>query len=407
MIVILFDPKFALDAKKIANDIFVAFHKNVEISLVEITVGGKWSTSPDWDDLLIVLFDQEDSSQTAHFFIDDFIKSRGKRALLLPVAMDVDHRKPPRAAEKIKAIPYDDSAKGIDGLLVKRVGGMLGLRIQGRDSKIFISYRESDGARIAEQIFNHLQALGHTPFQDQAREHDGDTKILPGMSVQEEIEAALVEASLVLLIDTSHAPESKWIRLEVETADSTLVPVLPVVFRSADDRKIGPRFRSLQALQRWVAIDNYDTKRQTALTDAQLDRIVYEIETYMCEIFRRKCRVPFIVEKEFAQNGFDWQVKDKSLFIYGSAKGGGRVRTKVITHCSIFDQIYHPSMARFRKFINASDRANYSLFVYDGELLSEAELSDMLEHEKDDVVVLHHQELSSLISSNFTNLGAA
>lgn len=407
MIVILFDPKFALDAKKIGDDIFVAFHKNVEVYLDEIRAGGKWPASPDWDDLLIVLFDKDDFPPSGNLFIEDFIRSRGTRALLLPVAMDINHRKPPEAAERIKALPYDDSAKGVDGLLVKRVGGMLGLRVQGRDSKIFISYRERDGAFIAEQIFNHLHELGHTPFQDQAKERDGDTMILPGVPVQDEIEAALADASLVLLIDTPRAPESVWIRVEVDTADSTLVPILPVVFRNLGDRKIGPRFRSLQALQRWVMIDNFDTTQRTALSNADLDRIVYELETYMCEIFRRKCRVPFIVEREFTQYGFDWQIKNKPLFIYGSAKGAGRVNTRVLTHCSIFDQIYQPSMSSFRKFISSSDRANYSLFVYDGEFLSDTELSDMLAHESDDVVVLHHQELSVLIASNFTKLGAA
>lgn len=405
MIVILFEPRFAGEAATIAENIAVTFHRNVDIELVEATAGCGWPKESNWDDLLVLIYDATPFSNDGNVFIEDFLRIRGRHALMLPVAMDLDNRMPPPPAAKIKALPYDDAAKGTNGLLVKRVGGMLGLRIQGRDSKIFISYRESDGTRIANQIYSHLESLGHTPWRDQAVELDGDTKILPGTPVQSEIDEALSDASLLLLIDTPMAPESQWIRHEVDTADSMLIPVLPVCFRSSQDKKRGPRFRSLLALQRWVAIDGYDTDNQPALSEAQLNTIVQELETYLCEIFRRKCRVPFIVENEFLQHGFDWKVKSKPLFMYSSLKGGNRVRTSVITHCSIFDQIYKPSMNRFRKFINDTDKTNYSLFVYDGVLLSELELEELLESQIDDVVVLHHQELSSLIASNFTNLG--
>jgi hypothetical protein len=407
MIVLLFEPRFADDAATIAENIAVAFHENVQIALIEAVAGCCWPSASNWDDLLLVLYGGNIFSRDGNAFIDEFLRLRGRHALLLPVAMDINNRKPPLAAEKIKALPYDGLSKGVNGLLVKRVGGMLGLRVQGRDSKIFISYRESDGALIADQIYSHLESLGHSPWRDQAVELDGDTKILPGTAVQAQIDEALSNASLVLLIDTPMAPESQWIRHEVDTADSMLIPILPVCFRDSLDTKRGPRFRSLLALQRWVAIDNHDADNALPLSEAQLNVIVSELETYLCEIFRRKCRVPFIVEKEFLQYGFDWTIKDKPLFMFGSLKNGGRVRTSVITHCSIFDQIYKPSMIRFRKFINVSDKTNYSLFVYDGDLLSDIELRDLLEQQDDDVVVLHHQELSSLISSNFSNLGIA
>jgi len=104
---------------------------------------------------------------------------------------------------------------------------MLGLRVQGRDSKIFISYRASDGARIAQQLYTHLESLGHRPFLDQAREIDGETKILPGSPVQDQIDEALDEARLVLLIDTPDAPHSLWIKHEVDTANALLLPILP------------------------------------------------------------------------------------------------------------------------------------------------------------------------------------
>jgi hypothetical protein len=407
MILILFESRFASDVDQITADIEKAFRGNVEVGLLPAETGGVWPALPAWDDLLLILFDTNVFPHPGNKLIDDFMLQRGRRALVLPIAINPAQRRPPPSAENIKALPYNNEAKGESGRLIKRIGGMLGLRLQGRDSKIFISYRATDGTLIADQIYSHLSAIGHSPWQDQAIELDGDTKILPGSEVQVQIDDVLASASLVLLIDSPMAHESKWIRHEVETADSMLIPILPICFKSPFEVRKGPRFRSLLLLQRWVEIDNVDIHNANPLSNDQLERVVLEIETYLCEIFRRKCRVPFIVEKEFLHYGFDWTVKDKPLYMFGSVKVGGRLSTTIISHCSIFDQIYKPSMQRFRKYVNQSDKANYSLFIYDGDLLSDEELANMLGNDEGEVVVLHHQELSSLISSNFKNLGTS
>ena len=49
---------------------------------------------------------------------------------------------------------------------------------------------------------------------------------------------------------------------------------------------------------------------------------------------------------------------------------------------------------------------NYSLFIYDGELLPEQQIEEIAAGDGD-VIVLHHQELAALIDSNFTMLRAA
>jgi hypothetical protein len=246
--------------------------------------------------------------------------------------------------------------------------------------------------------------LGFSPWLDEAIELDGHSAILPGSPVQAQIDSALANASLVLLLDTPSAPQSIWIKHEVDTADAMLIPILPICFRNSEDSRQGPRFRSLIALQRWVSIPNPSMSLAPPLSLAQLDDIVREAETYLCEIFRRKCRVPFIVENEFVTKGYDWSVRDKALLMFESSKKGGRVHTRIISHCSIFDQIYGPAITHFRRFIDAIGSLNYSLFIYDGELLTNIELEDVVENQDGKVIVLHHQELSSLISSNFSNL---
>jgi hypothetical protein len=359
-----------------------------------------------WDDLLITVFDDAPFPDSGNQFIAQYLNQRGGDAMLLPVALDPASPKPPKPSEAIKALLYDSSAAGERGRLANRAGGMLGLRVQGRHTKLFISYRAADGSTIAEQLNAHLRGIGYQTFLDQAKEFDGEPTILPGNAVQKEINEALSTASLVLLVDTPKAHESKWIRHEIDTADGLLLPVLPICFRDKSDSKKGTRFRSLLALGRWLQFQT-PTAGTAPLNGDQLNAIVSETEGYLCEIFRRKCRIPFLVKKEFISHGFAWAVLDQKLLMFESTRTGGRLTTKIVNHCSIFDAIYEPAIRRFEAYLKKARHANYSLFIYDGELLPAHEVQDLAKGCPDFVVVLHHQELAALIDSHFTMLSAA
>ena len=117
--------------------------------------------------------------------------------------------------------------------------------------------------------------------------------------------------------------------------------------------------------------------------------------------------MPFLVEKEFLSHGFAWKVLDQRLLMFESSKSQTlRLQIKVLSHCSVFDPIYTPAIKRFGTFLKATGRSNFSLFIYDGELLPEPQLQEIVEAEDAQVIVLHHQELAALIDSNFTALGA-
>lgn len=90
-----------------------------------------------------------------------------------------------------------------------------------------------------------------------------------------------------------------------------------------------------------------------------------------------------------------------------SKSHGRRLRTKILSHCSIFDQIYAPAVARFRRFLIATGHPNYSLFIYDGGLLSDVQMEELVETQDDPVIILHHQELAALIDSKFSALGTS
>jgi hypothetical protein len=85
-------------------------------------------------------------------------------------------------------------------------------------------------------------------------------------------------------------------------------------------------------------------------------------------------------------------------------KFSSRLDRTVHSHCSIFSQIYDPARARIKSFLQTQPPANHALFIYDGDLLSDEDLQDYLD---DDMIILHHQELSALLASDFTKLGGA
>ncbi|WFU62674.1 toll/interleukin-1 receptor domain-containing protein [Bradyrhizobium brasilense] len=407
MIALLYQKGCLRIARSIASDLKTAFAGSIPVQLISAEAPFRWSEDPSWDDLLIALYrDSETFGDSGNGFIEEYIDRRKGQASLLPVSLASKPQKPPSAVAGVKALEFDLAAAGPSGRLVNRIGGMLGLRWSGRDSRIFISYRAKDGAEIATQLQQYLASLGHSAFLDQAKEDDGETMILPGRAIQEEIDRALEDANMVLLIDTPSAPESTWINHEVDTAGSLLLPVLPICFRASDDPKIGPRFPALLSLQRWVQMP-LPEKAPRSLSQDQLEKIAHEAEQYLCEVFRRKCRVPHLVEKEFVSRGFAWKVLNKRLLMYQSSKSVPRISTRVISHCSVFDPNYGPAMKRFMAFLKQAMRCNFSLFIYDGSLLPTSQLETIAGLHDEPVVILHHQELATLIDSNFTTLMTA
>lgn len=406
MIVILYATNLHAIAERIGRDLEISFRNAVPIVLVDASTPGNWPADVNWDDLLLIVYDGVAFPDTGNKYIHDYLLARKGMGSLLPVAVDSINRRPPQAALSVKALEFDKIAGGPDGRLAKRVGAILGLRLQQRETKIFISYRATDGMKLAEQIEDHLIGLGYPVWRDEARELDGETKILPGSLVQSEINNALDGASIVLLIDTPEAPHSPWIKHEVDTANSQLLPILPLCFRYHTDSKKGPRFRSLYDLQRWVSLPFNDPPAALPLTDRELNLIINEMEAYVCEIFRRKCRVPYLVEKEFVSRSYTWSILDTRLLMCESVRTHSfRLSTRVLSHCSIFEQYHGPAMQVFSEYLIRTGRPNHALYIYDGdELIPEPELRDIIESSPlcSGVVILHHQELAALIESNFT-----
>ena len=99
---------------------------------------------------------------------------------------------------------------------------------------VFLSYAsaERDNARLVAAA---LQETGHSVFWDRT--------ILPGLSFDDVIEAKIEAAGCIVVLWSSEAVKSRWVRNEASEGlrRNALVPVL------LEDIKIPLEFRSLQA----------------------------------------------------------------------------------------------------------------------------------------------------------------
>lgn len=407
MIVILHSPGTRDLAERIESELGAKFRDQVEVVLNDASSPFPWPREVNWDDFLLVIYESSTFPDAGNDFIAEYLGLRSRKVGLLPVAVDLSHRAPPRAAGEIKAFALDASDSSSHDRLLNRIGAMVGLRVQPRDNQIFISYRAADGTQIALQLEEYLKGFGYPVWRDEAKDLDGETKILPGNPVQTEINAALDKAAFVLLLDTPQAPTSPWITHEIDTANARLLPILPICFRSAADAKFGSRFRSLRDLGRLVPVELGFPHGDHPLADGDLRSIVASMEKYICELFRRKCRVPFLVEDTFVKRHYTWKLLEPRLLMAEAIREfSPRLRNRVLNHCSIFDEVHGPAMNAFSEFLAKTGRPNHALYIYDGELIPEPQLADILESlpAELNVVILHHQELAALIESNFTAL---
>jgi hypothetical protein len=196
--------------------------------------------------------------------------------------------------------------------------------------------------------------------------------------------------------------ESRWIKLEVDFANGELVPIFPVLILAPGERYRTSRFRSLATLQRGCEFAASPQSSHARLANAELDQILSEVETYLRDIFQRKLRLPFLVEKEFVKRGYAWSERDQ--FLYEALRSHNRVlRTRIFSHCSYFDGIYDPALLAFvRHLETARPRANFALYIYDGAPVPSTQLEDIRRtanlDQSTDIIILHHQEIATFYS---------
>jgi len=354
-----------------------------------------WPADRAWDDVIIALYEANDYSPSGTAFLNQEVFVPDRERPVLPISV-ASRNVPPAPLGNFKSMPFDLTKN------VRRIGAILGMSIRTRDQKIFVSYRVTDGLSFADQVTKFLTAKGYNPWRDDEEDiFDQQRSIPPGIDVQKVIDEKIREADLIVLLDTPQASDSKWIHLEVDTANGQLIPVLPVVIHPPDERVIVSRFRSLAYLQRGLNVET----TSTTFSDDQLEAILKEIETFLGEIYRRKLRVPFLLQAEFTGKGYSWDARDK--IIYEALKSNsGKLVQRVHSHCSHFEGIFDPALDTFVKHVEtAKPTANYKLYVYDGRVIPQQVIQEIQRQgrieEDTTIIILHYLEITALLNNNF------
>jgi hypothetical protein len=374
-----------------------------------VTTEAVWNKEPEWDDLLIVVYKSGELPHTAQSYIQAFRGAHrttkpGTAELepggaIIPVWTDPKHDRPPAPISTIRSVGYDGTSASL-AQISRAAGVFLGLAVRPHSQRIFVAYRGSDGKEIAHDLHDRLLAAGFLPWLDIAEDN-----VTVGDDVQDRIREHIKQAGAILVVDTPDAPDSDWLRLEVEIATSQLIPVLPVVAGGERNSRIIP----LDSLRR-CAVVKQDGVDRKPLSDNEWLEVRKELEELMLTTYRRRLRILTRAQQIFTIAGFKWTVLDERLRMYKAEKKKLPLPvTIVLSHCSVHDPTYLPVLNAYAEYIKnfpAIASVNHKLCVYDRErVLSYAEF-DALDKSLNGIqfILAHYNELDILIQSNFTKL---
>lgn len=367
-------------------------------TLEAMAAGTAWNREVEWDDLLLIIYNSGALPETAVKFIQTYIDLHKTDGGIIPVSTNPAFKKPPQPIAGIKAAEYDGKPAALEQI-VRAAGVFLGLALRPRRQRIFVSYRASDGAKLAQALYDRLESEGFHPWLDVALEN-----VAIGDDVQKQIAENVDGAAMILLVDTPDAPQSEWVWTEIQMANAQLIPVLPVV-TAGETRS---RFAPLQSLGR-QALVRHDLAEST-LSDEDWMAVCRELKEVILSAYQRRLRILSRAQTIFEKLGYKWQVVDQHLRMYLADKQKVSLpRVVVFSHCSVHDITYVPALKAYWNFLKKyTDLANLNqkLFIYDRErVLSEPEMAYLMSEIPDmNVILAHHNELELLVATNFTVL---
>lgn len=144
------------------------------------------------------------------------------RADILPLVDDLNTypQSVPPVLRPINGLKLDPG----DADLRKPAGRILEMLRLVRDKRrLFISYRRAESREVAVQLYYLLQERQFGVFLDTHGVQTGD-------QFQEELGQRLLDADVMIFLDTTGATASEWIRKEIEIANALAIGVLQVVF---------------------------------------------------------------------------------------------------------------------------------------------------------------------------------
>lgn len=160
-------------------------------------------------------------------------------AVIMPIALDAEHRRPPDVVEAAQSFDVVDALRRA-GLPPEH--GSWAARAFARTAlarlaptcfrsrlRLFLSYRREDGEGLTADLDRALSERHEHVFRDLVSIQTGDP-------AQEVIDEKLRDADVVVFVDTPRAGESEWVARELATAMGNGIPVVWVRVGAAEGR---------------------------------------------------------------------------------------------------------------------------------------------------------------------------
>lgn len=321
--------------------------------------------SAKWDDLLLVAFGRDPLPADLHGPLAAEVEAavrEQRTSRILPVSTLAGQRLPPAPLRAVKALPClaPDGADGAN--LARRVGALLWLSLRGTDRRIFVSHRQADGQRVAEQIAGYLNAQGYRAWRDEERLGGAEV-------VQDEIAHTIAATHTLLLLDTPKARDSDWVWAEIDMAIGGFVPVVPIVLRPVESTD-GSGFRNAAEMApHRVSVRLDDAGVCELLAETDLNGILAAMEEHLGRLLRLQRTLADKVEASFREAGCDWQTYDSQRHLYlGSRPDLVFAWLRMLAHCSAVSPRIMPAVRAFQDW-QPVDKApasfNYRLFIYE------------------------------------------
>jgi TIR domain/SLOG cluster3 family len=170
----------------------------------------------------------------------DFLgRAQASGAVILPIALDVEHRRPPEVVEAAQSfdvadalrragLPNTHRSQAARAFTRTALARLAPTCFRGR-LRIFVSYRREDGEGLASELDKALSDRHEHVFRDLVSIQTGDL-------AQDVIDERLREADVVVFIDTPRAGESEWVARELATAMGNGIPVVWVRIGATEGR---------------------------------------------------------------------------------------------------------------------------------------------------------------------------
>lgn len=359
-----------------------------ELKFEEIQIDGANGDAPSGAAVMLLFDHGYGQNQAAMQWLTKWSTARGWIPIL-PVALDPQSLVPPAPLDGIKSRVWPEDK---DQLLTT-TGACLGMAIRPGRSKLFISYRKSDAFKAAEQLRAHMVNAGYDVFLDEA----DDSFDVPNLEIGEDVQGRIAEklqaANLMILLDSPLAPQSKWVRVEIEIASGKSIPIMPIVLHTADQAP-NSRFRVLADLHRQTSVRTADIGGQLSFSDKQLPEIATSVEHYLLHLYVCRSVQPRRLAKVFEQNSwrFDRHAKKRDLYDAGT-RTSPQHSVRMLACCSFEDPVFVPSVRAFLHDIGelAAGKELFArhLYLYPGNVLY-----------PDDLDYIQRQEVPELFGAN-------